>query len=156
MWTCYLLCFSPVCCIVWAICLKACVFWEVSPPPGGPCSALSAPVISYCTHSPFVDFTCKSHVLFSPLSSGYTSRFLSMAWIKDVKLKIRKQKMEELKKRYWKSDIFALSVLLSLSLPADVILVSEMMYGIAYQTIRIDMFAHCLKSFDSDLYPYSQ
>lgn len=39
------------------------------PPPGGPCSALSAPVISYCTHSPFVDFTCKSHVLFSPLSS---------------------------------------------------------------------------------------
>lgn len=79
-----------------------------------------------------------------------------MAWIKDVKLKIRKQKMEELKKRYWKSDIFALSVLLSLSLPADVILVSEMMYGIAYQTIRIDMLAHCLKSFDSHLCPYSQ
>lgn len=78
-----------------------------------------------------------------------------MAWMKDVKFRIRKQKMEELKKRYWKSDIFALSVLRSLSLPADVILVSEM-YGIAYQTIRIDMLAHCLKSFDSDLCPYSQ
>lgn len=82
-------------------------------PPGGPYSALSAPVISHCTHSPFVDFTCKSHVnFFSPwvlktkqvskgffflsrFQAGFKSCFLSMVWNKDVKCKIRKQKMEE-------------------------------------------------------------
>lgn len=68
MWTyCYLLGFTNTLFFLWEPYVRKCVcVYVLGGPPPGVHTLPSASLISYCTHSPLVDFTCKSHAIFFP------------------------------------------------------------------------------------------